>query len=144
MQDFFINHWSDILLTLITTGAITFCSFIYKKYKNLKSFIKKQQSEELDNVIDKKIEPIVEEIEKLRQYVLEIEIKDKAKMDLIIDSYKYRLVQLCKIYLNQGFMTQDQYDQLTEMFKLYTALGGNGQAKDYYEKTEKLQIKSAQ
>lgn len=62
-------------------------------------------------------------------------------MDLIIASYRYRLVQLCKIYIHQGYMTQDQYDQLTEFYKLYTALGGNGQAQDYYEKTIKLEIR---
>lgn len=62
-------------------------------------------------------------------------------MDLIIASYRYRLVQLCKIYIRQGYMTQDQYDQLTEFYKLYTALGGNGQAQDYYEKTIKLEIR---
>lgn len=62
-------------------------------------------------------------------------------MSLIISSYKYRLTQLCKQYIAQGYMTQDQYDQLTEFYKLYTALGGNGQAKQYYEKTITLEIK---
>ena len=38
-------------------------------------------------------------------------------------------------------MTQEQYDQLSEFYKLYTALGGNGQAKEYYEKAIKLEIK---
>ncbi len=39
-------------------------------------------------------------------------------------------------------MTQDQYDQLTEFYKLYHSLGGNGQAKEYYEKTMELEIRS--
>ena len=38
-------------------------------------------------------------------------------------------------------MTQDQYEQLSEFFKLYEALGGNGQAKQYYERTIKLEIR---
>jgi hypothetical protein len=37
-------------------------------------------------------------------------------------------------------MTQNQYDQLTEFYKLYTSLGGNGQAKEYYETTMKLPV----
>ena len=41
-------------------------------------------------------------------------------------------------------MTQDQYDQLTEFYKLYHSLGGNGQAKEYYEKTMELEIRSEQ
>jgi hypothetical protein len=38
-------------------------------------------------------------------------------------------------------MTQSQYDQLAEMYRLYSELGGNGQAHEYYEKTCKLQIR---
>ena len=53
---------------------------------------------------------------------------------LIIASYKYRLVQLCKELLNQGFMYQYQYEHLNEFYNLYHSLGGNGQAKDYYDK----------
>ena len=62
-------------------------------------------------------------------------------MDLIIDSYKFRLVQLCKLYIKQGYMTQAQYDQLTEFYKLYSSLGGNGQAKQYFEKAIQLEIR---
>jgi hypothetical protein len=47
-------------------------------------------------------------------------------MDLIVDSYKYRLTQLCHLYLGKGFMTFDEFEQLTEMYTLYTGLGGNG------------------
>ena len=38
-------------------------------------------------------------------------------------------------------MTQDEYDQLTEFYKLYTGLGGNGQGEDYYNKTIRLPIR---
>ena len=48
---------------------------------------------------------------------------------------------MCRLYLKQGFITQDQYDQLTEFYKLYVALGGNGQAKQYYERTIQLEIR---
>ena len=55
-------------------------------------------------------------------------------MSLIIASYRFRLVQLCKGFLAQGYITTGQMEQLTEFYKLYTGLGGNGQAKVYYEK----------
>lgn len=38
-------------------------------------------------------------------------------------------------------MTQTQYDQLTEIYELYHKLGGNGQAKQYYDKTCLLEIR---
>ena len=37
-------------------------------------------------------------------------------------------------------MTFEQYEQLTEFYHLYTGLGGNGEAKDLYEKVTKLDI----
>lgn len=37
-------------------------------------------------------------------------------------------------------MTQDQFEQLTEFYRVYTGLGGNGQAKEYYEKVMQLPI----
>ena len=55
-------------------------------------------------------------------------------MSLIIASYRFRLVQLCKGFIAQGYITSSQMEQLTEFYKLYTGLGGNGQAKVYYEK----------
>lgn len=38
-------------------------------------------------------------------------------------------------------MTQSEYDQLVEFYKVYSGLGGNGQAKEYYEKATKLKIR---
>jgi hypothetical protein len=38
-------------------------------------------------------------------------------------------------------MTTNQYDQLIEFYKLYIGLGGNGQAKDWYERALKLPIR---
>ena len=38
-------------------------------------------------------------------------------------------------------MTQAQYDQLNEFFKVYHGLGGNGQAEEYYDKAKALPIR---
>ena len=75
-----------------------------------------------------------------------MEIKDTRAeelrhLDSIRMAYRYRLIALCEQYLHQNFMTTDQYKQLTEMYKVYSALGGNGQAKEIFEKTCQLQIK---
>ena len=65
---------------------------------------------------------------------------DKGITDLIVDSYKFRLIQLCKTHLRDGYITQDAFEQITEMYKLYHGLGGNGQAQDYYERVMELEI----
>ena len=51
-----------------------------------------------------------------------------------------RLIQLCKTHLRDGYITQDAFEQITEMYKLYHGLGGNGQAQDYYERVMELEI----
>lgn len=66
---------------------------------------------------------------------------EKTHMNLIIASYRFRLVQLCKGFLAQGYITPAQMEQLSEFYKLYTGLGGNGQAKMYYEKAVALPFK---
>lgn len=60
---------------------------------------------------------------------------------LIINSYKFRLIQLCKSHLRDGYITEPDYEQISEMYNLYTALGGNGQAKEYYDKVLKLEMR---
>lgn len=39
-------------------------------------------------------------------------------------------------------MTHREFTQLQEMFAIYTALGGNGQTKELYDRTMKLDIKN--
>ena len=55
-------------------------------------------------------------------------------MSLIIASYRFRLIQLCKGFLHQGYITEGQLEQLIEFYKLYKGLGGNGQAEAFYNK----------
>lgn len=69
-----------------------------------------------------------------------IQENNNRKFNLIINSYKFRLIQLCKSYLRDNFITEKDFEQVTEMYKLYHGLGGNGQAQEYYEKVLKLQI----
>jgi len=46
-------------------------------------------------------------LEELRKYIREVGVVEKNHIDLIISSYKYRLIQLCKQFTKQGYMTQD-------------------------------------
>ena len=140
MTMFIAEHLLEILFTLLSAGALAFCRYMHKKMKGYKEIIDSHEKKQMEQSIDERIKPILEEIEELRRYIREVKDIEVHHLGLIISSYKYRLVQLCKEYLHQGFMTEAQYDQLSEFYKLYTALGGNGQAKDYYEKTMALDI----
>ena len=71
----------------------------------------------------------------------EIQAKNDENFKLIINSYKFRLIQLCKTHLRDGYITESDFEQITEMYKLYHGLGGNGQAQEYYDKVLELDIK---
>ena len=141
MATFIAEHWATILLSLITAGALAFCRSVWKQMKNYKKLLDEKEKDKMEEMIDHKIEPIIEDIEELRVYIRETQDIEKSHMKLIIASYRYRLIQLCKVYLKQGYMTEDQFDQLTEFYKLYTGLGGNGQAKEFFDKTCQLEIR---
>lgn len=142
MFTFITEHIVEILFGLISAGALAFCRYLYKQLMAYKKMLQEKENNDIVELIDEKLKPIVEDIEELRTYIRKIEDKERQDLTLIIASYRFRLVQLCKIYIKQGYMTQDQYDQLTEFYKLYHSLGGNGQAKEYYEKTMELEIRS--
>ena len=141
MGEFFAQHWASILLSLVTAGALAICRYLGKQLKNYKKLLDEKDSDQLEDLIDSKLEPIVADIEELRTYIRETQDIEKSHMKLIIASYRYRLMQICKLYLKQGYMTSEQFDQLTEFYKLYTGLGGNGQAKEFFDKACELPIR---
>ena len=69
-----------------------------------------------------------------------IQGNNDRNFNLIINSYKFRLIQLCKSHLRDNYITESDFEQITEMYKLYHGLGGNGQAQEYYEKVMKLEV----
>ena len=142
MFAFITEYIVEILFGLISAGALAFCRYLYKQLMAYKKMLQEKENNDIVELIDEELKPIIEDIEELRTYIRKIEDKERQDLTLIIASYRFRLVQLCKIYIKQGYMTQDQYDQLTEFYKLYHSLGGNGQAKEYYEKTMELEIRS--
>lgn len=95
----------------------------------------------IDNEIEIKIEPVVQEIEELRAYVREHEELDRRKMNLILSSYKYRLCELCKIHISNGYISREDYNQLDEFYKVYHGLGGNGQAEELYHRAINLELR---
>lgn len=142
MLTFVTEHLVEILFGLVSAGALAFCKYLHSQLKNYKKLLAESKDTELEKTIDSRIEPIQEEIEELRKYIMKTKSIETSHLELIVSSYKFRLVQLCKEYIKQEYITQDQYDQLSEFYRVYSGLGGNGQAKEYYELAMELPIKS--
>lgn len=133
-----LAEWGlEILFGLISAIILGYAKYkgdkLKKERDEAKQLIEEKKKQEMERSIEVKLEPIYEELEELRRYIRETKDIEKSHMNLIIASYRFRLIQLCKGFLNQGYMTMDQRTQLDEFYTLYTGLGGNGQAKIYYE-----------
>lgn len=145
-----LAEWgTEILFGLISAAVMGWAKWHGDKLKkeklqaeeNAKIIAEQQLEKKIDSHIEVELEPIYQELEDLRKYCRENENLEKSHMALIVASYRFRLIQLCKGFLNQGFITTAQMEQLTEFYKLYTGLGGNGQAKVYYNKAMQLPLK---
>lgn len=141
-----LAEWGlEILFALISACVMGWAKWHGDKWKKEKAEIEKlvaeKEKQNLDTSIEIHLEPVYEELEELRKYIRETENIEKSHMALIVASYRFRLIQLCKGFLRQGYMTTSQIEQLTEFYKLYTGLGGNGQAKIYYDKAMQLPLK---
>ena len=89
---FITNHLLEIIFSLITTGALAFCKHLYNQKKAYEKLINEQKQELLEETIENRVEPIKDEIEELRKYIRDIGAIEKSHMDLIISSYRFRLV----------------------------------------------------
>jgi len=61
---------------------------------------------------------------------------------LLIGLAHDRIMMLCGHYIERGYITKDEYEDLNEyLFIPYTNLGGNGSAKRMMDEVNKLPIK---
>ena len=160
----------EIFFGLVSAGALAFCKHLWSKNKKLEEMQKADQNRQYRQMILDEIHPIIDELTRLKSDITnvetnakvdlaqfkvncekehetmyddlnEIQAKNDENFKLIINSYKFRLIQLCKTHLRDGFITESDFEQITEMYKLYHGLGGNGQAQEYYDKVLELDIK---
>ena len=160
----------EIFFGLVSAGALAFCKHLWSKNKKLEEMQKADQNRQYRQMILDEIEPIINEITRLKSEITtvdtdakvalaqfkvtcekdhenmyddlnKIQSKNDENFKLIINSYKFRLIQLCKTHLRDGYISESDFEQITEMYKLYHGLGGNGQAQEYYDKVLELEIK---
>lgn len=100
--------------------------------------------EEKDGALEGKVGKLLEHHDndkaefdaKLKELTAEYE--DKLKR--ILESYKFRFIQLCKTHIKDGWITDTEWEQIVTFYDLYHGLGGNGQAEEYYNKVKQLEI----
>lgn len=100
-----------------------------------------QEHVQIEGSFDEKLQPIYKELENLRAYERLTRVESDELRRVLLDSWCYRIKELCEMHLKQGFITVDQMRQLTEFFNFYSALGGNGAAKTLYDQVQKLDVR---
>lgn len=152
----------EIFFGLVSAGLLAFCKHLWSQKKELEKKKEEETTRLHRQMILDEIEPIVEELTRVKRDLenglhnaqreadkthaemykdLEkVTQKNDKNLELIINSYKFRLIQLCKTHLRDGWITESDFEQITEMYKLYHGLGGNGQAQEYYDRVVELDI----
>lgn len=154
-MQFFVSYILPPLISLIFSVVLAVITIrINKHFKNkeqdqadIAAMRECQARENERNMIREEIKPLVDEIAEIHA---ELGVTN-GRIDGCVDteaqhiaairvSYRYRLVTLCRTYLRQGFITAEQFEQLNEFFTVYRAIGGNGQAEQYYNKVIALPL----
>ena len=137
MLEWIAKYWLEVLFSAIIGLFAWALKGIKKEMKHYQELLDNEEKGAYDQVIDKKLQPIDNRVKDVERNV-----------DYIVDSYRFRIITLCQLAIDKGYMSQGDFDQLTEMFKLYTSLNAKKQSADYsivaeyYTKTKVLPIKS--
>lgn len=164
----FLTAWGTEIIFAITGVIVGLVIRYYAKkmtgkFEEYKTLVEEKEAQEIEKQIANALKPVQTQLASLQADMqnkvdaalipirsqianLEVEIKETQTEELkhlssIRDAYRYRLIALCEKYLEEGYMTTSEYKQLSEMYKIYSALGGNGQAKGIFEKTCQLPIR---
>lgn len=67
--------------------------------------------------------------------------KKDAKTQMLIGLGHDRIMSLGLMYIERGYITKDEYENLVDyLYKPYAAMGGNGSAKKVIDEVNKLPI----
>ena len=101
------EHFLEIIVGLISASVFGYVHKYLKQQERYRALEEKEKLEKADARIDEKLEPVLNDIEELREYIRVTELKENKDIKLIISSYRFRLIQLCRLYLKQGYLTED-------------------------------------
>ena len=69
--------------------------------------------------------------------------KKDAKTQMILGLGHDRIMDKCEKYLNKGWLTSDEFEDLDKyLYQPYRKLGGNGTAEKLFDDVKKLPIKN--
>jgi hypothetical protein len=107
--DWLAQWGGEIVLGLAAAGIIAYfkgeSNKLKQKLQGYEQMMNAKEAKKTEQMVEEKLEPIYEELEALRTYIRETESIEKVHMSLIIASYRFRLIQLCKEFIRQEYLT---------------------------------------
>lgn len=77
-------------------------------------------------------------------YIQRLNDKKDLRTQMLIGLGHDRIISLGMRYIERGYITQDEYENLYNyLYKPYEAMGGNGSAQQVMEKVKRLDIRSS-
>lgn len=77
-------------------------------------------------------------------FIQRLDDKKDISTQMLIGLGHDRIVYLGMTYIERGYITQDEYENLYDyLYKPYEAMGGNGSAKQVMENVKRLPIRSS-
>lgn len=136
MLDWIAKYWLEVVFSVVIGFFGWALKSIKKELKHYQELLDNEEKGAYVQVIDRKLQPI------------DTRVRDvERNVDYIIDSYRFRIITLCQLAIDKTYMSQNDFDQLTEMFKLYTSLNTKNSSDysivaEYFTKAKALPIKS--
>ena len=124
-----INNFLTAIMAIV--GFILTVEKVYKWIKDKFIYAHKKVNEEQE--IKETIAEHVDEIKKLQQ-------QNEIIMESIRNLLRSRLKHDCLKYIARGSITQDELEEYEEIYKLYSAIGGNGPGTKYHNDVMELKI----
>ena len=87
MIDFLTQHLPELIMSLVTAGALGLCGWFHQQTINYQKLLKEQEDERVQELIREQIEPLVTELKDIRKYVKDFEKRETAQVNLIISFF---------------------------------------------------------
>ena len=136
--EFFANNWATILLSLVTAGLLGAFKSMGKKMKEYQNLLDEKDEKEIKKIVKTQLTPLETEIEELRGDLEELREDTHERTRLGIAAFRIALIQLCKQYIANGYITALQFERLTELHNVYLTLSEDDRVEEWFEKAKSL------
>jgi Tfp pilus assembly ATPase PilU len=138
IAEFFANNWATILLSLVTAGLLGAFKSMGKKMKEYQNLLNEKDEKEIKKIVETQLNPLETEIEELRGDLEELREETHERTRLGVAAFRIALIQLCKQYIANGYITALQFERLTELHNVYLTLSEDDRVEEWFDKAKSL------